>query len=203
MHNRIPLLLLMLLALTACGAAATPTPTPTLTPIPAPTATATFAVPTDVLGEIARTVTVPTPGTLEANAMSMTNEPEVPLTFGQVVFTQSGGPASIQSMVSLQADGTLMREGVLVGTVSPERVEEVRAALDAIRFFSINGIFTGGSTRTDAYSYSLRVDGDEGSKTLYAQDGLTPPELISVFTLLRNLQPEGAMEVTAEATAAS
>jgi hypothetical protein len=175
------------LLLAACGAPAQPTPTITPTPIPSATPEPTATIAPVVLH--ARTQDVILPGTLEVRANpagTLTPAPE--FTFTQLDFAQTGGVTGATLAISVTGDGVMNYNGV-ESTLSPEKLEALRAALEAINFFGLQGGFTGiGSS--DAYSYTLTVESAAGSRTLRATEGYIPDQLQSLFDLIMDLNDD-------------
>ena len=163
------------LLLASCNSA----PEPTATPIP-PTATEAatatpVANPADNIGDFEGTLTVPIPGTLAVGSTGGTPMRPRSLVLNQVTFTQTGGAANVNYVIRLQGDGTLTVDGV-TSTVSPDQVQQIVALLDQINFYNIQGTFVSGDSAADTYRYALNVDSSIGSRTIFSQDGLTPPE---------------------------
>lgn len=167
--------LTLLVLLAACGTA-TPTPTATL-PIPTETPN---AAPTNELSELALTIAVPIPGTL---VYSQNNLP--PIDFTVVTFTRTGGIAGETLNIEINQDGTLVRNET-ESSVSPDVVSEINDRLNTIHFYNLQGTFNG-PVMADAFSYSLTVASDQGSRTISAQDGFIPPELLELFGFFAGL----------------
>ncbi len=169
------------------------TPEPTATPVPAtateivaPT-TAASTNPEDNIGDFAGTITVPIAGTLiVGNTGETPNAPTAPLVFDKVTLTQTGGAANVNFVIQLQGDGTLTRDGV-TSTISQDQVQQIAALLDQIKFYQIQGTFVSADSTVDTYRYSLSVDSSIGSRTIFSQDGLTPPELEQIYDAIRAL----------------
>jgi hypothetical protein len=185
------LLLVAALILSACGGN---TPAPTNTVPPAPTAAADaetptpdptlFVTATTSPNEIlAQTVTVPVPGTLAVPGGFGLNRD---FSFDTISFTQSQVQGSTSLTIMLQNDGTVTRDGV-VSQATPEQIQTLTQMLGQMNFYAMQGQFTGADAGTSTFSYSLTISGSEGSRTIYAQDSLTPPELMDVFELLQTL----------------
>lgn len=172
---RLVVCLLFALLLAACGSA-TPTPTPTPTPPPATLPVAA----TDELSVLSMTIEVPIPGTL---TYDRSNIPAID--FDTVTFSRTGGIVGQTLTIEIHRDGRLVRNGE-TSSVSEEIVAAVNDRLNAIHFYGIRGVFTG-PISPDAYSYYLTVDSPLGSRTISAQDGMTPPELIDLFSFFGQL----------------
>ena len=84
-------------------------------------------------------------------------------------------------------DGTVIRNGVQ-STISADVVDQINQTIRDINFFGIEGQFTKFGAGSDIYKYDVRVELDDGSaRSLQAHQGVTPPELLRLFTLLRNI----------------
>ena len=176
------------LLLASCNSA----PEPTATPIP-PTATEVVAptraanVPEDNLGDFTGTITVPVAGTLVLGSTGETPDaPTTPLVFDKVTFTQTGGAANVSFVIQLLGDGTLTVDGA-TSTVSADQVQQIASLLDQIHFYTMQGTFVSADSTADTYHYSLNVTSERGSRTVFSQDGLTPPELEQIYDALRAL----------------
>jgi hypothetical protein len=67
-------------------------------------------------------------------------------------------------------------------------VAELNQMLQDLHFFALEGQFTRPGAGSDAYNYYVRVELQDGSaRSLDAQDRATPPELLRLFSALRNL----------------
>lgn len=173
------------LLLAACGAPAQPTPTITPSPIPSatPEPTATIA---PVILQARTQDAVILPGTLVIRAdTSGTLTPAPEFTFTLLEFAQTGGITGATLTITVTGDGTMNYNGV-ESALSPEKLEELRAALAAINFFGLQGNFTG-ITASDTYSYTLTVESATGSRTLRATEGLIPEPLQDLFDLIMDL----------------
>ncbi len=51
----------------------------------------------------------------------------------------------------------------------------------------MQGTFVSADSTADTYHYSLNVTSERGSRTVFSQDGLTPPELEQIYDALRAL----------------
>jgi hypothetical protein len=193
-------LTLILLLVSACaGGGGVPTLAPTL-PADAAENTPEAAEEADSEGiaDVQLTLAPPIPGTLVVAAPTV-GEPTIVLEFDDLLFTRSGGLVGQPITITVLRDGTVTRNGVS-STITPEQVEQIRSRLDRINFFQLQGIFTGGAS-SDVFSYSLTVNGNLGSRTIYAEDGRIPPELIELFTLLAGLGVTADPPTPAPATA--
>ena len=59
--------------------------------------------------------------------------------------------------------------------------------LDQLNFFGLQGVFTAPGTSADTYQYSVTVNRAGSSRTIQAEDGFTPPELLQFLTLLSSI----------------
>jgi hypothetical protein len=167
--------LLFALLLAACGST-TPTPTSTL---PAPT-TGPAAEATDELSVLSMTIEVPISGTLTYGQSGVST-----FEFDKATFARTGGITGQTLTVEVNADGTLIRDGES-SSVSETVVADINTRLNTLNFYGIRGVFTGPAS-PDAYSYFLTVDSPMGSRTLNTQDGMTPPELLDLFSFFAEL----------------
>lgn len=170
--------LLFILLFAACNPA---TPTPTATPPPE----VTLEAGTNPLGVISLTIAVPPPGTLIVGSSNVPEGGRPPIEFSTVYFSRTGGIAGQQLLIELRRDGTVIRDGE-TSSVPETTVADVDNRLNLIDFYGIQGIFTG-PLAPDAFLYSLTVDSNVGSRTISAQDGLTPPELVELFNFFSQL----------------
>lgn len=181
------LLLLSALVLSACGGnTATPTNTapPPMTP-ETPTLEPTLFITstTSPIEILAQTVTVPVPGTLAVpGGFGFVRD----FSYDVINFTQTQVQGSTTLTVLLQSDGTVTRDGV-VSQATPEQLQAIARMLGEMNFYSMQGQFTGADAGSSTFSYSLTISGDDGSRTIYAQDNLTPPELMNLFEALQTL----------------
>ena len=172
-----------MLLLASCNSAPEATATPT------ETAEATVGVnPLDELSDFAGDVVIPVPGTLSVSDTSQTpNAPTPgPLAFNQVTLEQTGGPANVRLVIRLLSDGTLTYDGK-VSTVGADQIQHIAVLLGQVDFFNINGRFATSSGAADIYHYALTVDSPIGSRTIFSQDGLTPPQLFEIYDAIRAL----------------
>jgi hypothetical protein len=187
---------ILMLFLGACGGDAAPTSAPT-----AQTSSDTTAAPTTEVvvptqpqsGSpvvMERTLvyetgqpTLSAPGTLVAAA---TPDPDIGLIFDLIQFEQTGGITGETITIELRGDGTLVRNGV-ASTISQDQVVFIDNMLDQMNFFGITGVFTAPGRGADLLYYILTVERAGTSVTLRAQDGLIPPELGQLLTLIGSL----------------
>lgn len=120
------------------------------------------------------------PGTLipPATADTLAGTP-----FDRILFKRTGGITGQSLTVEILADGTYTRNDAS-GQLSPEQVQQLTNILDQLDFFGIQGVFTAPGTGADVYQYSVTVDRGGASRMIDAQDGLTPSELMALFTVL-------------------
>ncbi|MFN8560205.1 MAG: protealysin inhibitor emfourin [Anaerolineae bacterium] len=162
-------------------------PEPTATSVPPTTVPTTDIIVNNDLSTLAATVgACARRSSCPILRRRRTRPPEAPITLDSLYFTQTGGIAAISLTIQLRGDGTLIRDGE-TSTVSADEVAQVTALLDAVHFFSLQGIFSGPGSAADAYRYSLTVNGANGSRTITSDDGMTPPELYQVYDAVRNL----------------
>ncbi len=88
--------------------------------------------------------------------------------------------------MEVHSDGTVIRNGV-TSTISPDQVVFIDNLLDQINYFGIQGIFVMPGAGADLMKYRVTVDRAGASVTVDAQDGLIPPELTQLFSILRDL----------------
>ncbi len=181
---RFALALTLIILLAACGGSPAPTATPEPpTPEPATTAETGAANP---FGDLSATPAA-LPGTfIPASGATIESPNAEPFRFDSLVFTQTGGLSGVDVRVELRGDGTLIRNGATT-SISAEEVQRVTDMLAAIDFYRFQGIFVGSGASPDAYRYTLTVDGPLGSRTVMAEDGLTPMELLFIFDSIRAL----------------
>ena len=175
---RLAAILLFSLLFAACTPAS---PTPTATPPPE----TTFEPGTNPADVISLTIAVPPPGTLVVGSSNVPEGGRPPIEFTIVYFSRTGGIAGQQLLIELRRDGTVIRDGE-TSTVPETIIADINNRLNLIDFYGIQGIFTG-PLAPDAFLYSLTVDSNVGSRTINAQDGLTPPELADLFNFFVGL----------------
>ncbi len=192
---RYGLILVLLLALTACNsptesptAAVTEAVADTVPPTteasePQPDAEATAEVTADPLEQAG--VVLPPAGTLIAPATEDPN-PDSAQPFDFIIFEQSGGPNNETFIIQVFNDGRVERDGVTT-TISAQQVAMLDALLKELNFFGLQGQFAVPGASTDVYSYRITVEQGGGSRTINAQDGYTPTELLELFSLLAEL----------------
>lgn len=182
---RFVLALTLTILLAACGGSPAPTSTPESQPTPE-TATTAEVSEVNPFGNLPATPAA-LPGTLVPASGATIESPNAePFRFDNLVFTQTGGLSGVDVRVELRSDGTLIRNGETT-TVSAEEVQRITDMLAAINFYRFEGIFVGSGAAPDAYRYTLTVNGPLGSRTVTAEDGLTPMELLFIFDSIRSL----------------
>lgn len=189
MRFRIACILSGLLVLAACG---TPAPAPTTTTIPdqsagetatplvVPTLPPEATLPSQARAVVTMTDPMPVPGTLAAPA---TEDPSAGQPYDRVVYEQSGGITGQAISIEILPDGTITRNG-MSSQISAEQRDEIYGILDRLNVFGLGGVFTAPGTGADVISYSLTVERAGASRTIDAQDGFVPAELMALFTVL-------------------
>lgn len=193
MQRKLCLIILCVFFLAACGGN---NPTPALptaavlptnesqtqaTPPPAdvPTATPALLV-TQPQRQFGGDATLPPAGTLVA---AVTEDPMAGQVFDSIIFVREGGLAGGTMTIEIKGDGTLINNGQ-TKTITPEQVTELTSLIDKAGYFGMQGIFASPGTSADIYKYTLTVERAGSSKTIDAQDGMTPPELMDIFALV-------------------
>ncbi len=181
------LCVVILLVLAGCSGAAQPTPTATLAPTAGTTAE---GVPTanNPQVQLAATINAPIPGTIVHSSTGQTpNAPtQSPIPFDTLSFTQTGGIAKISLTITLNRDGTLVRDGK-TSTVTPDQVKQISDLLNQMDFFHLNGQFVSIGGSADSYRYTLTVTSGGDSNTIVSDDSLTPPQLFTLYNAIRAL----------------
>jgi len=197
MRRNLCLILIAALFLAACGSGGTPVPTAEST---SPTVQATLALVGETPDSAATQTAQPTveqqqrsfatdepplpiPGTLDA---SSNPDAEAGLVFDDIQFERTGGIAGETLTIEVKSDGTFTRDGV-PGTISPDQVTMIDNMIDQLNFFGLQGIFEAPGTSADVYRYRVRVSRAGSARTIQAQDGFIPPELIQFISLLSSL----------------
>jgi hypothetical protein len=205
MRHKLGLILIGMLFLAACDGNAA-TPAPTIDSSSVATETSTTIVPATIAGleptpDFAATQTaqptidvpersfgtdeppMPIPGTIVAPT---TPDPDAGLLFDTILFKRTGGLAGIPLTIEVKSDGTVTRDGV-ASTISSDQVTLIDNIIDQLDFFSLQGVFAAPGTSADVYSYAITVNRAGSSRTIRAQDGFMPPEMIQFFSLLSDL----------------
>lgn len=179
----------ILLALAGCSGAAQPTSTPTATPAPT-TVTTEEVVPTanSPQVELAATINAPVPGTLMHSDTGETPNPPTrpPIAFDTLSFAQTGGIAGISLTITLNSDGTLVRDGQ-TSHVTADQVKQISDMLNQLDFFNLNGQFVSVGGAADLYRYTLTVTSGGDSRMVVSDDELTPPPLFALYNAIRAL----------------
>jgi len=148
------------------------------TPIPPDQVTpfATFAVAT-------LDPAIPPAGVL---ATSTTAEPDdAGSGFDSLIFTQFGGPADTTLTIQINVDGTVTRDDQQL-QASPVEIEDIATRIDEVNFFGLQNAFVSTTPLDDDdYRYQLVVVRGESSRSITAQDGLTPEPLLALFAAIR------------------
>jgi hypothetical protein len=195
------------LLLAACGGSPTETLPPTLATLPETTPDAAVvteeAPPVDagaMTAEVAdpeatfppesatiQAFVIATPPPLGTLVIITPVEPEFQNPgFDSLVFTQQSGVDGPTLRVELYSDGTMIRDGV-TSQVSAENIATISQMLNQINFFFMQGQFESVSPPSEAFRYSLTVNSPIASRTIFAEDGLTPPELRTIFSAILGL----------------
>ncbi len=174
-------LILLMLLLAACQQTEQP-PAPTLDTSLATVAAEAASAPTSTPAVRIIVTNQPEiiPGTLIPPA---TEDARAGTPFDRILFTRSGGLTGQSLTIEIMADGTYTRNDTS-GQLPPDQVKALFDMLDRLDIFGIQGVFTAAGTGADIYQYSVTVDRDGDSRMIDAQDGLTPPELMALFTVL-------------------
>ena len=187
MFRQLFLIVTCVALLAGCGdKAPAATSVPTAQQNSAPTAEATPVVsgPTQGPREYStEEVTLPQAGTIVPPA---TEDPTAGKLFDSIELIRSGGIAGKELSIVLQANGSLMRDGV-ASTIPVDQVKQISDMLDKIGFFGLQGVFQAPGTSADKYSYSLTAERNGSSRTINAQEGYIPPELAAVLQALTQL----------------
>jgi hypothetical protein len=126
---------------------------------------------------------LPIPGTIIAPT---TPDPDAGLIFDTILLERTGGLAGIPLTVEVKSDGTVTRDGV-ASTISPDQVTFLDNLLDQLNFFGLQGVFTAPGTSADTYHYALTVTRAGASRTIRAEDGFIPSEMVQLLSLLSDL----------------
>lgn len=130
---------------------------------------------------------LPPPGTMQ---VPVTEEPDpnaTPVPFFNITYTETGGLSNTELLVDIFSDGRVIRNGTET-SIPPETIAQLNQAIHDLNFFAIQGQFTMPGAGLDVYNYNVRVELQDGrARSLDAQDRVTPPELLRLFSLLRNI----------------
>jgi hypothetical protein len=197
MRRNLCVILIGAVFLAACGGN---TPAPTVDSSSAPTVEATTAsagstpIVTETQPPLATIeqqqrafetdeASLPIPGTLDA---STNPDPEAGLVFDDIQLERTGGIAGQTLTIEVRGDGTFTRDGA-AGTISPDQVTMIDNLLDQMNFFGLQGVFTAPGTSADVYTYTVTVNRAGSARMIRAQDGLIPPEMIELLSMLSSL----------------
>jgi hypothetical protein len=206
MRVNLSLILIGLFFLSACGGNAPATTAPTADSSSVTTDSSGTAVPATVAGlqatpDLAATQSaeptlivqersfstdeppLPIPGTIIA---PITPDPDAGLIFDIILLERTGGLAGIPLTIEVKGDGTVTRDGV-ASTISPDQVTFLDNLLDQLNFFGLQGVFTAPGTSADTYHYAVTVERAGSSRTIRAEDGFLPSEMIQLLSLLSDL----------------
>jgi hypothetical protein len=129
---------------------------------------------------------LPPPGTAIAPATEEAAA-QAGVPFFNITYQETGGPANTELLIDIFADGRVVRNGAEM-TISPEVVAELNQMLQDVQFFGLQGQFTMFGAPSDVYTYFVRVELQDGAaRSLEAQDRVTPPELLRLFSRLRSI----------------
>lgn len=126
------------------------------------------------------------PGTLifqQAVGEGTQPAPEVPFSFNLIMVQRYGGLSDENFIIRLTSDGELDRNGEIF-QVTPEQVERIRVLFDEMNFYSASGIFTDASATDETIYYTVGVDGERGTVSITAQEGLVPPQLLNIINTI-------------------
>jgi hypothetical protein len=113
----------------------------------------------------------------------VTEDPDAGAVFDEIYFSQTGGLAGTSLVVQVYPDGRVLRDGQPY-QISADQVSAIDSALDAMDFFGMQGSFTSPGGGRDTYTYELSVSRGDDSRLVVAEDGLIPPELMDVFSMI-------------------
>ncbi len=152
---------------------------------PAGEPTAPMAPP---VGELATPAATPE---VEFDPEDPANEPLEPLTggFEYIYFQQEGGQQEINIVIEVYADGRVVRDGLEL-PVPAEAIERLATRIDTIDFFNIIATFLGPPPDENDYRYLLFVRSADQERSIRAQDGFTPPEIVQLFSAIRSISDD-------------
>jgi hypothetical protein len=175
--------MLLIVLLAACG---TETATPQQVDTPEPTQEQEPTIearPTSFIDEALDQL--PPPGTplIPVTEEASSDPSQTPFT--GIVYQETGGLAATSLYIEIYPDGRVIRDGVESRIAQPQIDEIIQALVDS-HFFGIQGQFTRPGAGADISTYVVTVELENGSfRRLEAQDGSTPPDLLRLFSLLR------------------
>lgn len=189
MRHTLRLIIVGLMALIIVACQTAPEATATLPPTTAPNPPATDAASTAevtvdvqaVATQIAVDITMPPPGTPVTAAV--TQDPLAGASFDSIIFEQTGGITQTTLTVEVYGDGRVVRDGV-TSTISAEQLNAINQALQAANIFGLQGQFVMPGVNEDAYYFTITVDIAGAGRTIRAQDGYTPDELMDLFNTI-------------------
>jgi hypothetical protein len=110
-----------------------------------------------------------------------TEDPDAGLLFDEIYFSQTGGGTTL--VVQVYPDGRVLRDGQQF-SIAQDQVVEIDTILDEIDFFGMQSSFTSVGGSPNAYVYEISVSRGDDSRNVVAEDGLIPPQLQNLFSLL-------------------
>jgi hypothetical protein len=125
---------------------------------------------------------MPFPGEIEIDTSA--GEFDYATGFTEVSLTRFGGPTDDVFQAQFLPDGSVFVNGEFSRNIGPQGVIEINALLAELRFFEIRGTFAALQARPDDYIYDLRVNQNDSSSTLTADDSLMPIEIARVINSL-------------------
>jgi hypothetical protein len=198
----IVLAVLAALVLTACATPSTPAATSTSAPISAnvtpepaqPTSDGTQIVPTPQEVGLVATLSLGEAVTLVAPGQALLPEATEPVgpdqpapQFQSLTFTMRRGVEGIDLVITLSADGTLTRDGV-VSALPTSETQAVVSALNNLRLYDVVATFTGPAQRDDSNIYGFTLLATSGSERFIpAMEEFTPPQYLRFFNALGQL----------------
>lgn len=120
------------------------------------------------------------PGTIIPPA---TQDPMAGTPFERILFKRTGGITGQPLTIEILSDGTFTRNDAS-GQLTPDEVQRMTDTLDQLNFFGLQGSFTAPGTGADIFEYSITVDRNGASRTIDAQDGLIPSQLMNLINIL-------------------
>ncbi len=201
MRYALILMLLSSLFLAACGGGgddATPVPDAATT-APQPNIEVSPEVSDatqQVLTEVTEVPTafLPAPGVLAAAPVTEEPTPEdgSPIQptsgFDTVVLAQTGGPNNITLVIEVYSDGRVVTNGS-ESTASADKIAALGQVIDEINFFNVQGTFLGAPGREDIYRYQIAVTRGDLARSIQAQEGFLPPEIVNLIAVISDLAP--------------
>jgi hypothetical protein len=97
------------------------------------------------------------------------------------------GVEGIDLVITLSADGTLTRDGV-VSALPTSETQAVVSALNNLRLYDVVATFTGPAQRDDSNIYGFTLLATSGSERFIpAMEEFTPPQYLRFFNALGQL----------------